>query len=146
MYEIFASAMNDHVYDLAIKAQTASAIGTGVNVDSVREQNAALNRTLDSLQGVQRETASSLKEFLRYNDVFQRQLFFGRSIETVRNDINYIYAVVQKHNAITGSKKAAEESKEKQGDLDAEIRKLQKEADELDRKSASENPSKDGKK
>jgi len=92
-------------------------------------QTSHLTSVLDSLKNKSTEFVKGFHEHQRYKHEYQRTSFFSRTIEQVKEDVEYATAKVQKIMGVGGSggssKKAAETK-----DLDAEIEKLKKEIGE----------------
>jgi len=94
-------------------------------------QTSHLTSVLDSLKNKSTEFVKGFHEFQRYKHEFQRGSFFSRTIDQVKEDVEYAMAKVQKImgvDAAVGGKKAAEQSKE----LDAEIERLKKEMEKIE--------------
>ena len=137
-YESLADATNDHAYDLAGYAQAtdpgAGKITTRSALDSVRQINNAVAGVLDSLERVQIATKRSLDEYTAYVDNFTRRLFLSRNLETVRNDIEYLFAVVQRFNLNKKVDTKEVQSREQQKTIDVEIEKLKKQVEDGSKK------------
>ena len=94
-------------------------------------QTSHLAGVLDSLKNRSNEYIKGFNEHYKYRNDFQRNTFFSRTIENVKEDLEYALATVQKIVGAAGAgsvdrKKAAEQSKE----LDAEIERLRREMDQ----------------
>jgi hypothetical protein len=99
---------------------------------SLVDQSQAARRIVDSLHAEQKTTEKKLRAFTRFVDEFQRRAFFARSFDTVRDDIEYASAVVDKF--LHGSPARAQRpgvNKEAQ-DLDDEIRELEEQMNRLE--------------
>ena len=95
-------------------------------------QTSHLTAVLDSLKNKSTEFVKGFHEHQRYRHEFQRSSFFSRTIDQVKEDVEYAMAKVQKIMGVGGAgkavdKKAAEQSKE----LDAEIERLKKEMEKI---------------
>jgi len=98
-------------------------------------QTSHIANVLDSLKGKSTNYVNEFKDHERYKYQYQRNGFFSRSSEQVKDDLEYALATVQKIVGTTGAtgaaakqqQKAAEQSKE----LDAEIEKLKKQMEEM---------------
>jgi len=93
-------------------------------------QTSHLTGVLDSLKNKSADFVKGFHEYQRYKHEYQRSSFFSRTIEQVKEDVEYAMAKVQKIMGVGGAggssgKKAAETK-----DLDAEIEKLKKEIGE----------------
>jgi len=96
-------------------------------------QTSHLTAVLDSLKNKSTEFVKGFHDHQRYRHGFQRATFFARTIDQVKEDVEYALATVQKIMGMTGAgsaadKKAAEQSKE----LDAEIERLKKEMENIE--------------
>jgi len=94
-------------------------------------QTSHLAGVLDSLKNKSSEFVKGFHEHQRYRYEYQRSSFFSRTIDQVKEDVEYAMAKVQKIMGVGGAsgssgRKAAEQTKE----LDAEIEKLKKEMGE----------------
>jgi tetratricopeptide (TPR) repeat protein len=93
-------------------------------------QTSHLSGVLDSLKNRSNDFIKGFNDYYRYRNDFQRNSFFSRTNESVKDDLEYALATVQKIVGVAGAgavdKKAAEQSKE----LDAEIEKLKREMEQ----------------
>ena len=93
-------------------------------------QTSHLSGVLDSLKNKSNDFIKGFNEYYKFRNEFQRNTFFSRTIESVKEDLEYALATVQKIVGVTGAgaidRKAAEQSKE----LDAEIERLKREMEE----------------
>jgi tetratricopeptide (TPR) repeat protein len=92
-------------------------------------QTSHLTTVLDSLKNKSTDFIKGFHDFQRYKHEYQRGTFFSRTIDQVKEDVEYAMAKVQKIMGVGKSdKKAAEHSKE----LDAEIERLKKEMENIE--------------
>ncbi|MDR2592213.1 MAG: hypothetical protein LBC59_05335 [Chitinispirillales bacterium] len=95
-------------------------------------QTSHLTSVLDSLKNKSGEFIKGFHDHQRYKHEYQRGTFFSRTIDQVKDDVEYALATVQKIMGMSGgggaAKKAAEQSKE----LDAEIERLKKEMEKAE--------------
>jgi cell division protein FtsB len=87
---------------------------------------------VDSLHHEQESYYDSLLAFQRYVDEHARARYFSRTMETIRDDIDYAYAIVSK--AVSGAtvSQQAEKIYKEQESLDREIEMLEQEMNELE--------------
>ncbi len=95
-------------------------------------QTAHLTAVLDSLKNKSNDFIKGFHEHQRYRHEYQRSMFFSRTIDQVKEDVEYAMAKVQKIMGVGSAgkamdKKSADQSKE----LDAEIERLKKEMEKI---------------
>jgi tetratricopeptide (TPR) repeat protein len=100
-------------------AKSAYDIGT-------TRQSSLVEKQIDSLGTMQKQYHDNIKKFMLYSDDYQRNSFFNRNIEMVKEDINYALAKAQKASG-TKVDKASGELKKKEDKIDDEIERLKKE-------------------
>jgi len=105
--------MSDRVEDFSLLGQTSH---IAVVLDSLRIQSNNFIR--------------DFHEFHRFQGEFQREGFFSRSIEQVKDDLEYALATVQKVAGITGGDRNQQRMQEQSRELEAEIEKLRREMEE----------------
>jgi hypothetical protein len=103
------------------------------NVENVASAGQTLTAIaqIDSLHLQQGEFIKEFNKFYDYADNFKRTTFFSRNVETIKGDIDYALATVQKIVGQKGIQKETEKIEDKQKQLDLEIEKLKGEMDKL---------------
>ncbi|MDD5676207.1 MAG: tetratricopeptide repeat protein, partial [Chitinivibrionales bacterium] len=86
---------------------------------------------LDSLHNVQRQYQEKLARFYVYADEFDRRSFFSRNIQTIKTDIDYLAATIQKASQQPAG--AVRQLQEKQKTIDSEIGKLKQQIESIDK-------------
>jgi len=93
-------------------------------------QTSHLSGVLDSLKNKSNDFIKGFNEHYKFRNDYQRSTFFSRTNESVKEDLEYALATVQKIVGVAGAggvdRKAAEQSKE----LDAEIERLRREMEQ----------------
>lgn len=100
------------------------ALGKSVETFGMEKQTVETLEKIDSLFLDQKEMKMKIDEHYRYVDEFNREHFFSRNLEMVREDIDYAYARVSKMAALKNSIIEQEKSQKKAQDIDKEIEKL----------------------
>lgn len=98
-------------------------------------QSSAIARQTDSLHTEQTTFVNGFREYYDFTDEFHRTAFFTRSVDQVREDIDYALATVQKILGQSGVEKTQQKMGDKQKDIDQEIQKLQQEMEKLQKEN-----------
>ena len=98
-------------------------------------QTSAIAATTDSLHNEQISYTNQFKEYYDFADEFKRTSFFTRSVDKVREDIEYALATVQKIVGRSKVEKVHEEAVKEEQKLDSEIERLQKEMEKLQKEN-----------
>jgi tetratricopeptide (TPR) repeat protein len=98
-------------------------------------QTATMISQTDSLRGQQISYVKKFNEFDKFADEFGRVSFFSRNVESIRQDIEYAEATVQKIVGQKGLMKEQGKIDDKQKSIDGEIEKLKKEMEKLQEKN-----------
>lgn len=98
-------------------------------------QTSTIAATTDSLHTQQIDFVKGFKEFYTFSDEFKRTSFFTRSVDVVREDIEYALATVQKLVGQKDVQKVQEQAVEQQKKLDEEIDKLKREMEQLQKQN-----------
>jgi tetratricopeptide (TPR) repeat protein len=88
---------------------------------------------IDSVGAEQRKTKGSIDRYLRFADENRRDTFFGRSVDKIKEDVEYALAIAEK---LTGGKAASEvnrSAQDEQKKIDEQIRKLKEQMETLDK-------------
>lgn len=94
-------------------------------------QTATMGTQADSLRSEQDKYIAKFNEYFTFSREFGRAAFFARSIDAVRDDIDYALATVQKIVGQSGIEKVQQQMEEEQKQIDAEIEKLKREMEKL---------------
>ncbi len=94
-------------------------------------QSSTIISQIDSLHAKQGEYLKKFKDYYKLSDNFSRTTFFSRNVESIREDIDYALATVQKIVGRKGIQKEKEKLDDKQKQIDSEIDKLKNEMEKL---------------
>jgi tetratricopeptide (TPR) repeat protein len=97
-------------------------------------QTTAIVSQIDSLQAKQMDFRKKFKNFYKFSDDFSRTSFFSRNAQTIKEDIEYAFATVQKIVGQKGLLKEKEKIDDKQKSIDTEIEKLKSEMEKMQQK------------
>jgi ATP-dependent Lon protease len=100
------------------------ALGKTVETYGMEKQTTEIIEKIDSLALDQKEMQTKIDDHFKYVDDFNRESFFARNLETVREDIDYAYARASKMAALKNSMMEQEKTDKKAQDIDNEIEKL----------------------
>jgi hypothetical protein len=89
-----------------------------------KQQTGDVLQENNTLHGQQRDSKAKIDADLAYFDTYHKELFLTRNVATIKEDINYMLAVVSKRTADKASQKEYNKMIEKQKDIDKEIQKL----------------------
>lgn len=98
-------------------------------------QTSAIAAITDSLHSEQIDYTNQFKEYYTFADEFKRTSFFTRSVDAVREDIEYALATVQKIVGRSKVEKVQEEAVKEEQKLNEEIERLQKEMEKLQKEN-----------
>jgi hypothetical protein len=90
-------------------------------------QTAHLTGVIDSLRGRSNIYVGGFHDYDRYRHEFQRTTFFARTIDQVKEDLEFALATVQKIAGAAGATGADRRAIEQQKEIDAEIERLKRE-------------------
>jgi tetratricopeptide (TPR) repeat protein len=99
---------------------------------SLMNPNSQIAKTTDSLHQVQEQLVSKIGKHKDFIDNIEREMFFSRNITTIRADIEYAQAVVQKIVNRSQEMRATEDAREEQEDIDEKIRDLRRDLEKLE--------------
>jgi tetratricopeptide (TPR) repeat protein len=99
-------------------------LGKSVETYGMEKQNVEVLEKIDSLNLDQKEMKVKIDEHYKYVDDFNRESFFARNLEIVREDIDYAYARASKMAALKNTIIEQEKAGKKTQDIDNEIEKL----------------------
>ena len=100
------------------------------------EPIATTTAAIEKMRQRQVDMKKTLDEYLTFRDEFGRRSYFARSNEVVQEDIEYLFALAKKK---AGEQKGVQEGLEilqKQQDIDADIERLKKELEALEKGEA----------
>jgi len=94
--------------------------------DAIQENN--------SLHAQQRDSKGKIDLSLSYFDTYHKESFLTRNVAAIKEDVNYLLAVVSKRTADKASQKEYNKMIDKQKDIDKEIQKLKGELEKQGKK------------
>jgi tetratricopeptide (TPR) repeat protein len=77
------------------------------------------------LHSEQRDMKKKIDASIDYFDTYKKGLFLTRNYETIKSETAYMFAVVSRRTGATGQVKEMEKAKEKEKDIDKEIKALE---------------------
>jgi hypothetical protein len=86
-----------------------------------------------TLHNEQRDMKKKIDVSIAYFDLYKKGLFLTRNYETIKSEIAYMLAVVSRRTAAGGQVKELEKAKEKEKDIDREIKELEKKMKEMEK-------------
>jgi len=89
-----------------------------------KQQSGDVVQENNSLHAQQRDSKSKIDLSLSYFDTYHKESFLTRNVSAIKEDINYLLAVVSKRTADKASAKEYNKMMDKQKDIDKEIEKL----------------------
>jgi tetratricopeptide (TPR) repeat protein len=95
-------------------------------------QSVQVNATIDSLHTEQMKQKEKLDAYVAFTDSFTRRLYFARSIDMIRSDIEYFMARLKLTVEQSGVGEMKQKLQKKQEKLDREIEELEKEMESLE--------------
>lgn len=108
------------------------AIGSEMVELGTAPDNARTAEAMSGLRSRQQLVRGKLDNYLSFKDEFDRGSFFSRTLEDLREDVQYALARAEQVTASRGVQRVHEEIKEETADIDAEIERLQQELDQLE--------------
>ena len=104
--------------------------GMGVKIDELGQarQSSVVQTSIDSLQIPQNRMKSSIDQHLKFEDEFKRKAFFARSLEQVKEDVDYALARFTRYANTGGARDAIKKSGD--SSIDDELERLRKELGE----------------
>ena len=93
-------------------------------------QSSIVVKQIDSLHTHQKDIKTKIDDFMKFVDTYDRASFFSRNLDQVSEDVDYALAKAQK---LAGQSKQADQIqqfKEKESDLDEQLRKLQEQLEQ----------------
>ncbi|MFP4678927.1 MAG: tetratricopeptide repeat protein [Chitinispirillaceae bacterium] len=109
-----------------------SELGSEMFELSSARQSAIVQNTVDSLRTHQKELKSEIDDFLDYRDKYQRSRYFARSIETVKEDVDYALAKVSGYVNSSELQEEVQDTESEEENIDEELERLQREMEELE--------------
>jgi tetratricopeptide (TPR) repeat protein len=101
---------------------------------SRKSQSEYVMQQIDSMHTAQIGIKKQIDQYLIFQDGFARHIFFSNGFSKVKEDLEYLYATVQKNSATAGVVKDAKAVAEEQKKIDDEIRKLKEEMQKMKEK------------
>ena len=105
-------------------------------LDRFRDEISAGRFTLaivNKMRARQGELERPLREWPRWHDEFVRSGYFARSVDKIREDVEYLYAFVRKKVSLGQDIQEGLELLQKRRDIDADIDRLKKELEEMEK-------------
>lgn len=90
-------------------------------------QSSLVEKQIDSLHVLQKQYQKEIGDFLSYTDNYQRNSFFNRSFESVKEDVDYALAKAQKASGSVKTTKETGKINKETEKIDTELEKLKKE-------------------
>jgi len=109
-------------------ARKAYDLGTSRQSDIVMKQ-------IDSLHTHQKAYKEKIDEFLEFVDSFERNTFFSRNFESIKEDVEYALAKCQNLGGQVQLKKEYEKANKKEEQIDDELEKLKKQLEKEQNKA-----------
>jgi tetratricopeptide (TPR) repeat protein len=115
-----------------VNRKTYEVLAYDINKMSLELPSSTVLHETDSLHTIQLDGKVKLDKYYSYVDEFYRSSFFTRSAESIKNDIEYALAIVQKISQQSDKTETQQKMQEKQKELDEQIQKLKKEMNGMD--------------
>jgi hypothetical protein len=115
-----------------VNRKTYEVLAFDVNKMSLELPSSTVLHETDSLHTIQLDGKVKLDKYYVFVDEFYRKSFFTRSAETIKNDIEYALAIVQKISTQSDKGETQKKMQDKQKELDEQINKLKKEMNSMD--------------
>lgn len=116
-----------------VNRKTYEVLAYDVNKMALELPSSVVIHQTDSLRTIQLDGKVKLDKYYTYVDEFYRKSFFTRSAESIKNDIEYAYAIVQKISHQSDKSETQQKMQDKQKELDEQIQKLKNEMNNLDK-------------
>ncbi len=98
-------------------------------------QSSLVEKQIDSLHTVQKQLKGDIDKYIAFTDDYQRNSFFNRSYESVKEDVDYALAKAEKHAGTSKSVKETEKINKDTEKIDDELEKLKKELEKEENKA-----------
>ncbi len=105
-----------------------------VNKIALELQSSTVLHQSDSLHTLQLDGKTKLDRYYLFNDEFYRKSFFARNVETIKSDVEYTLAIVQKISNLSDKTDLQQKMQDKQKQLDDEISKLKQQMKTMEKK------------
>ncbi len=90
-------------------------------------QSSLVEKQIDSMHILQKQYLEQINNFISYSDNYERNSFFNRSLESVREDIDYALAKAKKASGASKTIKETGKINKEAEKIDDELEKLKKE-------------------
>jgi hypothetical protein len=107
------------------------------NLSRTRQSSEILTK-IDSLHPLQKDAHARIIDYFTYLDNFNREFFFSRNLETVKNELEYLLATTMKRAGAEKEIKAKEKLKKEEEKIDKEIERLEEEMEKLEEENTGE--------
>ncbi len=94
--------------------------------------NASTAEAIGNLRTRQQLVRGKIDAYTAFKDSFERTSLFARTLDELREDVQYALARAEQVTASRGVQRVHEEMEEETADIDAEIERLQQQLDELE--------------
>ncbi|NLE01500.1 MAG: hypothetical protein GX640_16670, partial [Fibrobacter sp.] len=102
---------------------------------SLAGQSAMMASQTDSLRNEHNSYIKKFGEYFNFSTEFKRSAFFSRTIDQIREDVDYALATVQKIVGRSDVNKEQQKMDSQQQQIDSEIEKLKKEMERLQKEA-----------
>jgi tetratricopeptide (TPR) repeat protein len=104
----------------------------GFKIDELGQarQSSVVQTSIDSLQNPQSKNKAAIDQHLRFEEEFKRSSFFSRTLEQVKEDIDYALARFSRYAGSRDVQKQMDKSTGEAGAIDDEIERLKRELGE----------------
>jgi tetratricopeptide (TPR) repeat protein len=116
-----------------VNRKTYEVLAYDVNKMSLELPSSTVLHQTDSLHTIQLDGKVKLDKYYVFVDEFYRKSFFTRNAETIKNDIEYALAIVQKISQQSDKSGTQQKMQDKQKELDEQIQKLKNEMNNIDK-------------
>jgi len=101
----------------------------GLRIDELGQarQSSIVQTSIDSLNAPHVKLKASIDEFYKFTDEHHRAMFFARSLEQVKEDIDYAYARFSRYAGSRGVQRQLERSSGEAEAIDDELERLRRE-------------------
>jgi len=105
--------------------------GMGVKIDELGQarQSSVVQTSIDSIQAPQHRMKSAIDQHLKFEDEFKRKAFFARTLDQVKEDVEYALARFTRYAGTSGARDAIKKSGDTEA-IDDELERLRKELGE----------------
>ncbi|MDR0306050.1 MAG: hypothetical protein LBI42_04330 [Chitinispirillales bacterium] len=101
----------------------------GLRIDELGQarQSSLIQTSIDSIAAPQTRTKGAIDQYFKFTDEFQRGSFFARSLEQVKEDVDYALARFSRYKGASGIQRQLERTTGESDAIDEELEKLRRE-------------------